>query len=88
MVASSKVQRRIVFVIISRVMALCEHVRNALRGPAMHPPAVRGREGGITEMYDEKIVHQGCLWGRVRSALGRVSYMKANKSVNICSHLP
>ena len=41
----------------------------------MHPPAVRGRAGGITEMYYEKIVHQGCLWGRVRSALGPVSYI-------------
>jgi len=35
-------------------------------------PAARGRAGGVTETNYEKIVHQGCLWGRPWTVLGRL----------------
>ena len=67
---------------------MCESVCNGSWELVVSIPAVRGRAGGITEMYDEKIVHQGCLWGRVRSALGRVSYsMLQDISKKKCEYL-
>ena len=29
----------------------------------MRIPAVRGREGGVSETYYHRYVHQGCRWG-------------------------
>ena len=62
--ASSELQPRLVFVTLQYSGVNCDrpgvnYVRNAPPGPAMRTPAVRGREGGLTETYYEKIVHQG-----------------------------
>ena len=66
--ASSELQPRLVFVTLQYSGVNCDRPgvnRTMCETPhrgqpsAMRTPAVRGREGGLTETYYEKIVHQG-----------------------------